>query len=149
MDLATFLSDLPEFDTSQETDESKPAIPASAITFWINLGTKMLNADRWGNIIDEGVELFTAHNVALEMLAQRDMNAGGIPGIAKGIVSGKSAGDVNIQYDTNSTMDEKAGHWNYTTYGQRFIRLSNMVGAGPIQVHGCGSMGPWSGSGGW
>ena len=133
-----FLADIPALDTSGNQDPDKVDIDPASIQYWLTVAQAMVNADRWGGadttVYNLGVEMFAAHHVVLEALAQRDMDMAGIPGVAAGIVAGKSAGDVAITYDTGSVLEVDAGHWNYTIYGKRFIQMARMMGAGPLQV---------------
>lgn len=93
---------------------------------------------------DLATEMFVAHHLALEQQAMNSANVGGIPGMSQGMVSSKSAGGVSISYDTGSTIDPQAGHWNLTTYGNRLRKMMCMFGAGPIQLGvGCD---PYNGS---
>lgn len=124
---AQLRTDFPEF-------ASTVVYPTSQVTFWITLAYKLLNAQRWGNVLDQGVELFVAHNLAIEARAQADAAKGGIPGQQVGPVSSKSVDKVSMGYDTGSGIEPGAGHWNLTIYGTRFVRLMRMFGAGPVQV---------------
>lgn len=149
--VAQFLADVPELNTTSTTDPTKVQIPTSAIQYWLNIATALLNVERWGGSTSTtyylGIEMFTAHNVILEALAQRDMDMAGIPGVATGMVAGKSAADVQINYNNAAVLELDASHYNFTVYGIRFIRLARMFGAGPIQVGiGCGP-GPLNGPG--
>lgn len=138
--VATFRADLKEFgDTT--------AFPDSTITYWIAMGGLLLPNDTWGlgaaeasspptTIYDFALEMFVAHNVALEKLAQNSANAGGVPGISgAGIAASKSVGGVSISYDVNAGIIEGAGAWNYTVYGVRFIQLARLRGRGPVQIN--------------
>lgn len=128
---AQFRTDYPEFaDTTQYTD--------SSINYWINVAGLLLNAQRWGNALDLGTELFIAHHIAIETLNQQTAGVGGIPGLSKGAVSAESVDKVSLSYDVNSTIELNAGHWNLTTFGTRFIHLARMMGAGPVQIGACG-----------
>lgn len=113
--------------------------PDSMVTYWLNLAALLLNAQRWGQQLGTGIELFCAHNCALEAYNQQSANASGIPGLTKGVISGESAGAVNVSYDTASALDPKAEHWNLTNYGTRFWFLARMMGAGPTHLGGCGA----------
>ena len=104
----------------------------------------MLNAARWGRQLDMAAELFAAHNVILEVLAQRDMDVGGVPGVATGMVAGKSSADVSIAYNNAAVIDPAAQHWNFTIYGIRLWKLIQMFGSGPVYV-GAGCAPPFSG----
>lgn len=127
MDAATLRTDFPEFaDTA--------AYPDSGVNFWLALGVKLLNVDRWADLLDTGLELFAAHNLVLERQASKAAAFGGVPGVGSGPVSGKTVDKVTINYDTAAAMEPDAGHWNLTNYGSRFIRLARMAGAGGIQL---------------
>lgn len=106
------------------------------INFWIKYAGLLLNANRWGNLLDLGTELFVAHNLVLERQAKLASANGAPPGLATGIISAKSVDNVSISYDTNSAQEKDAGQWNLTTYGQRYWRMMRMFGAGPVQVSG-------------
>src|SRR5262249_44078450 len=136
IDWAQFKLDFPEFNNVS-------MFPESAFNFWLNLSKQLLDPmNRVSSYVKQLAELFIAHNLVLEAIPQRDMNVGGSPGVGKGSIAGKSAGDVSISYNTVATMEANAGHWNYTIYGQRFIRMARLAGAGPIQVGpGCGGGG--------
>lgn len=132
-------SDYPEF-------ASTTTYPNSALEYWLNLAYLMLNAPRWGNILDLGAALFVAHHVTIEARNQAVAANGGIPGEQTGPLSSKSVDKVSISYDTGSGIQADAGHWNMTVYGTRFIRLMRMFGAGPVQV-GIGQVPSGSGLG--
>jgi len=122
-DIPLFREHFPAF-----TDAVK--YPDAMIQFWADLGMVMLIECRWGNAYTAGLELYVAHNVALEGAN----TGGGVPGQGTGIKSGKTVGSTSIQYDTQNTTEANAGFWNLTTYGQRFYRISRMIGAGALQV---------------
>lgn len=152
---AQFRADLPEFaDTAKFT--------SSMVNYWIANAALMLRVERWGQsaaspwpvaaqpaaflaMYDMGAEQFVAHNLALEA---RDMAAaagGGIPGASGGgVQQSKSVDKVSVSYDTQSSAELNAGHWNLTIYGKRFIRLARMFGAGAIQL-GVGVAPPYTG----
>jgi len=152
--VTAILADFPVFDTSTETDTDLVSVDPNSILFWATVAFAMLNAQRWtadGDpntvVYNLGLEMFTLHHVTLDILAARDMDMAGVPGVATGVVAGKSAGDVAISYSPQATIELDAGHWNYTSWGSRFIRLARMMGAGPLQVNtpGCNP----TGGGGW
>lgn len=143
MTIAMFRSDLPEFSNTND-------YPDGSLTYWLNVANMMLNADRWGDTLNLGLEQFMAHHIVMEKLALDTAAVGGYPGLNKGVVSGESPGGASLSYDTNSVIEPDAGHWNYTIYGTRFIRLTRMFGAGPIQIGagmdgGCEGNLPWWG----
>ena len=108
--------------------------PDSAITFWTTVALQFLNAERWDTAIDIGTELFVAHNLVLEFQANTAAGNGAAPGLSQGMISSKSVDKVSISYDTGSAAELDAGHWNLTIYGQRYVRMARMMGAGGIQL---------------
>ena len=136
-----FRTDFPEFTSSVD-------YPNSGISFWITVAYKMMNAERWLDLIDVGAELFVAHNLVLEVRAQKAASNGGVPGENTGPLSSKSVDKVSISYDTGAAMEVDAGHWNLTVYGTRYRSLVRMFGAGPIQI-GIGYSNPLSLNNAW
>lgn len=98
------------------------------VQFWLNLAGKMLNADRWVDILDFGTELFVAHQLILG--ARNLKNAGQV----NAPVSSKSVDKVSVSYDTKNVQLENAGHWATTSYGLQFWQLMQMAGAGGVQL---------------
>jgi hypothetical protein len=145
---AQFLADFPEFNTSNVTNPAYPQFSQSTFTYYFNLAVLLLDPqNRFASVINQLTELFIAHHMVLECLAQRDMNTGGVPGVAKGPIAGKSAQDVSISYASGATAEINGSHWNYTIFGQRFLRLAKTLSAGGIQVGpggACGTAG-WPG----
>lgn len=127
MDIETFRADFPEFDDTC-------LFPNSTVTYYLNLAGLLLNGCRWGNLLDTATELFIAHNLVLEAIAQNTASFGGIPGLQVGALQAKELDKGSVTYDVDASIEPGAGHWNLTTYGGRFIRLVSLVGAGPIQV---------------
>ncbi len=124
---STLRTDFPEF-------ESVIKYPDTMINFWLKIADKMVLEERWDDMKDFGVELFTAHHITI---AKADLNAeavGGLSGQKLGAASSKSVGEVSVSYDTNASLEMGAGHWNLTTYGKQFIRLARMFGAGAVQL---------------
>lgn len=138
---AQILLDFPWMDTSAVTDPAMAQVSPNSILFWATVAFQQLNYSRWTadgdpntTIYNLGLEMFVAHNVVLEVLAQRDMDMAGVPGVATGAIAGKSAGDVSLSYNNAATSEVNAGHWNFTIYGLRYINLARQMGAGPLQV---------------
>lgn len=135
---AQFRADLPEF-------ANMAIFPDAAVNYWLSLAYTMLRAERWGpdgavagqpSVRDNGVEMFTAHNIVLEAAASRAVATGNLPGIQTGAVSGKSVDRVSVSYDAQAGLEPDAGHWNLTIYGTRFIKLARMAGMGGLQITG-------------
>lgn len=97
---------------------------------------------------DLATELFIAHNLTLEARAQQESSFGAIPGRSTGLISGKSADNVSLSYDTASAIVDGMGDLNLTIYGVRLAKMINMFGMGPLSFVGaaCGS---WLNGPGW
>lgn len=122
--LATFRADFPEF----------AAVDDSRVTFWLTIAGTLLQSDRWGDLLDHGVELFVAHHLAIDAANQRAGAAGGGLGQNSGPVASKAVDKVSVSYDTGAATIAGAGHWNLTTYGTQFYALWRMMGTGGIQL---------------
>lgn len=130
--LAQFLIDFPEFNTATATGNALQFNP-NAIQYWLNFAQLVLNQGLWGSMYYAAVEMFAAHNIAIEAWAAQG-GPQSVPGIAKGMVAGKSAADVSITYNNQAVLAADAEHWNFTIWGMRLIRYIRMFGAGPRQV---------------
>lgn len=127
LDVAKFRTDFPEFaDAARYT----PAI----VNFWAGIGEKMISPDRWGDLYNQGLELFTAHNIVLAAGNKASAAQGSIPGQTNGVLTSKKVGSVGVTYDNTSAMELDAGHWNQTTYGRQYIRLARLLGQGCYQL---------------
>lgn len=122
-----FRANFPEF-TSTVT------YPDTEVQFWLDIGLLLLNAARWGTLLDFGLQLFVAHNLSLQFNAVRAGTAGQNPGFVVGPTTSGRVDKVAYQRDPGAAMNPKNGHWNLSIYGLRYIALVNMVGAGPVQV---------------
>lgn len=121
--VSDFRQNFPEFS-------SQAKYPSATIAFWYNIGDKMLNTYRWGDLRPEGLQLFTAHQIAMAVANVESAESGNIPGTENAPVASESAGGVSISFDSQSSIEVDAGHYNSTFYGRQFIRLSRIVGAG-------------------
>lgn len=135
---SSFRVSLPEFaDTVR--------FPDALISRWIIIAGKFHNPDRWGDLLDHGVELYTAHRVVLSAMSTEQVAGGGMPGVGMGVVASQGASKVNVSFDTGATNEEGAGHWNMTTYGMQWRELLRLMGAGPLEID-AGSAGTESAS---
>jgi len=125
--VVSFRAAFPEF-----TDA--PTYPQPEIQFWLDLSAKLLNSDRWGELLDFGAQLFVAHNLCLQAASKTGAAGGGLPGQVVGPTTSASVDKVSYSRDASSAMDPANGHWNLSTYGLRYKQLLSMIGAGPIQV---------------
>lgn len=125
---ASFREHFPEF-----ADAS--TYPDVTVSYWLDIGVRMLRPDRWVDLLDHGLELFTAHHIALARQAVRSAAAGASPGANVGVMTGKTVDKVSASYDAGSTtLDAGAGHWNATMYGVQFLQLARMAGSGGWQL---------------
>jgi len=124
---ASFRTDFPEF-------ASTTTYPDATVNFLAGLSANLLDATRWGALLDYGTELFIAHNLVLSAQSVKSSAAGGVPGASSGLTSSKAVDKVSVSYDTASAAVDGAGNWNLTTYGTRYIQLARMIGAGGIQL---------------
>lgn len=108
--------------------------PDQQIQFWLDVAAKMLNADRWYDLLDNGMYLFTAHHLVIARRDQVAAESGGAVGGIQGAVSSKTVDKVSVSYEANSVLYDDAGFWNGTTYGVQYWNLVRMVGAGGIQL---------------
>jgi len=127
VDITQFRIDFPEFSDTT-------VYPSSMITFWSDLGEKLLDVTRWDTIYIQGIQLFTAHNIVLAAGNVAASDAGGIPGQASGPTQSKSVGAASVSYDTAAAMLPNAGHWNQTIYGRQYLQLARMIGTGAVQI---------------
>ena len=128
-DPPTFRSHFPEFADTERW-------PDTQVQFYLDISSASLSPYRWGTMLQAGVELMTAHMLALSSYAMGGGAAGGTPGIASGLANTKSVSKVSVGYDFSTTAVEGGGPWNYTIYGQRFWWLMRIVGIGGYEVLG-------------
>jgi hypothetical protein len=108
--------------------------PDTLLNTWLGVAVGFVNAAKWGDQTDFGVMLWTCHRVTMAARAATAATAGKVPGQFSGILTSKGADGISAGYDASSVTLEGRGHWNMTTYGLQFSELSNLMGAGPVQV---------------
>lgn len=125
----SFMQAYPEFFDGQQP-QPNPAI----VKRWIDVAYKMLPAERWDDMLDDGVMLYVAHNLALQTAQIKAGAAGGVAGQLSGPVASKAVDKVSVSYDTGAAQLENGGDFNLTVYGVQFLRLARMFGSGGIQL---------------
>jgi hypothetical protein len=123
-----------QFRTSFPEFSDTVAYPDSQIEFWAGLASQQVRPNIWGGCWFRGVSLYVAHEITISALNVKSAQAGGAPGTSGGIANTKTVGSATIGYDTTSTAEKDAGHWNMTSYGKQFIRLVRIFGAAAIQL---------------
>lgn len=127
MDITTFRQSFPEFSDATR-------YPDSLVTFWLGVVTRMLNPDRWADLLDIGLSLALAHHLVLAVRDQNTAQAGKVPGTVLGMQTSKSVDTVSVSYDVGAVTNEGGGFWNMTSYGVRFLGMARLFGAGGVQL---------------
>ena len=127
MDIAAFRVNFPEFTSAVD-------YPDALLNFWAVVAENLVDDDRWGDLRIQALDLVLAHYVALAKQNQAGGASGGIPGLSVGIVTQKKVGDVSVSYDATSATEPGSGQWAKTTYGQQYMSLSKIFGAGCVQL---------------
>lgn len=128
------------------------AYPDAEVQFWIDVAYKLHDPRRWGDFLDDAVQLYVAHNVAIDGPANASASgSGGTPGGVSGPLSSASVDKVSYSRDARAANLPDAGDFNLTTWGLRWYRLMKMAGAGPVQVSvpPGGTNNPMPGGGFW
>lgn len=120
----------------QFTDE---LFPDGRVRFYLTLAGKSLSAERWDDLLPEGMGLFAAHYLTLEREAAKSKDGtGGIAAAAGAVISSsKTVGGVSKsegRAGTVATANLNAGHWNDTIYGKQYWQMVQLVGAGGTVV---------------
>jgi hypothetical protein len=131
MTVTEFRQSFPQF--------SAEFFPDARVEFYFALAGKRLPAERWGDLLHEGVALFTAHFLTLERAASLkadgtggfDAAAGPAVGVSK-TVGGVSKTENRAGSAASGYLN--AGQWNNTIYGQQFWELAQLVGVGGTVV---------------
>lgn len=127
MDVATFRQQFPEFaDTTR--------YPEPLVAFWLDVVTRMLDPNRWADLLDVGLALALAHHLVVAVREQGSAVAGKVPGTVLGMQTSKSVDTVSVSYDVGAVTNEGGGFWNMTTYGIQFLGMARLVGSGGVQL---------------
>ena len=106
--------------------------PDVRVQFWMRLAQKLLNKKRWGNLLEEGLYLFMAHNLTVE---NQIVNAGTGGGSIGAVTSeSQSIGDTSFSQGYDTSAYSKDGQMAATVYGQQYLDLVRIVGAGGVQL---------------
>jgi hypothetical protein len=127
--LTTFRESFPEFgDDTKYTD--------AMITFWASIATSLLNTERWGDLLSQGLMLYTAHHVVIAYANFKAEAGSGDAGFGfhAGLVSSKSVGGVSVSYNNQEVVITDGGEFNSTTYGRQFLFLARIKGIGGVQL---------------
>ena len=135
--LETFLAEYPQFTA---TENGVPAIPDVVKQAWFNLAYNSLSYNRYHELWRTCMGLFIAHWLTLYLQTQTAADA---PirnivnaGLAKGVQTSKSAGDLSVSYDFSAVANDFEGWGTYklTLFGQQFITLARLACKGGMVV---------------
>jgi hypothetical protein len=129
--VALFRAHFPEF-------ASTTTYPDVVVQMFIDTGSVLVRPERWHSLTAFGVELFTAHMLALQQMAMQGGRGGGVPGQARGLQTNKSVSKVSVGYDYSMVGMEGWGIFNLTMYGQQFAFYAELFGTGGFEVLGIG-----------
>jgi hypothetical protein len=118
-----------------------PIVPVFMINMYIGLANNCVREPRWRSYWTMGVSWFVAHFLTLYLqsitsptgTAAQVINAG----IAHGLATNKSVGDVSAGYDYNLIGQDLNGwaQWKATTFGLQFATIGKLVGKGNMYVY--------------
>lgn len=135
-----FLTAYPQFGKVDETT-GQPIIPTTMLEAWVNMANASLSKARYHDAWELCMGLFIAHflTLYLQSAASPDDPTAKIinAGLAKGLVSSKSAGDLSISYDFSIVSGQDFAGWGtykLTAYGQQFITLARIYAMGGMVV---------------
>ena len=132
-----FRQDYPEF-------ASTVIFPESSLTYWLLIAFYMVNASVFVQLelYNMQMELFAAHHLKLEADAARVAANGGVGGTTQGPIASKSVDKVAVAFGVETSKEDGAGSYNLTIYGQRYWHMTQIFGAGGVQLGApnCGTL---------
>lgn len=115
-------------------------VPEVMLKAWVNMAQSSIQKARYHDAWEICMGLYIAHWLTLYLqtaakaddTVQKKITAG----LAKGLQSSKSAGDISVSYDFGSVNEDFAGWGTYklTAYGQQFVTLARMYAVGGMVV---------------
>lgn len=115
-------------------------IPDEVINAYVNLAHACISYSRYHDLWNICMGLFIAHflTLYLQTMANPEDNLKKIinAGLAKGIQTSKSAGDLSTSYDFSIIANDFNGWGTYkqTAFGQQFITLAKTVARGGMVI---------------
>lgn len=116
------------------------AVPDVILKAWVNMAQSSIHKARYHDAWEICMGLYIAHWLTLYLqtaakaddAVQKKITAG----LAKGLQSSKSAGDISVSYDFSSVNEDFAGWGTYklTAYGQQLVTLAQMHAVGGMVV---------------
>lgn len=134
-----FLAQFPQFGKTD--DQGNPVIPRVVIDGYVNFAHASLQKARYHDAWEMVMGLFIAHwlTLFLQSMTSPDDPVGKIiaAGLAKGLQSSKSAGDLSVSYDfsfLNGSDFNGWGTYKMTAFGQQFVTIAKIYGMGGMVV---------------
>lgn len=127
-----------EFRTAYPPFADPEIYTDARVEYWLNFAMKMVDSRRWraSGFQDEGQGLLTAHY--LQVFEVRDEATGEAitPDAGGGALMGKSRTADGVSYTDNfdTSAYAGAGQLASTLYGQQFLDLRSLIGAGGMQL---------------
>ena len=132
-----FLAAYPQFGTKTTGEE---VVPRVVLESWVKLAHASVHKNRYHDAWEICMGLYIAHWLTLYLQTaaaaddplQKQITAG----LAKGLQSSKSAGDISVSYDFGSINEDFVGWGVYklTSYGQQFVTMARMYAIGGMVV---------------
>ena len=133
MDVTVFREAFPQFTAE--------LVPDVRVQFHLTLAGKLLPAKRWDDLLDQGMGLYVAHQLTLELAALKAQDGTvGIDAAAGAVTSEtKTVGSMSHAVTRAGASGQgsalvNAGQYNSTVYGQQLWQLMQIVGAGGMVV---------------
>lgn len=117
---------------------SAPLIPIAILNAYIYLATSSVFQVRYNEMWSTAMGLFIAHYATLWLQAEASgpnstAAQAAASGLAMGIKTSKSAGDVSVGLQPVNI--EKFGAWNLTLYGQHFATIGAALGSAGMLIY--------------
>lgn len=134
-----FLAQYPQFAVKQ-SDGITLVIPDIVTQAYVNLAHASISYNRYHDLWYVCMGLFIAHwlTLYLQTATSPEDNLKKIisNGLAKGLQTSKSAGDLSVSYDFSIVVGDFNGWGTYkqTAFGQQFITLAKTVSIGGMVV---------------
>ena len=115
-------------------------VPEVVIRAWVNMAQASIHKARYHDAWEICMGLYIAHWLTLYLRtvagADDPVQKKIAAGLANGLQTSKSAGDISVSYDFGSVNEDFAGWGTYklTAYGQQFVTFARMYAAGGMVV---------------
>ena len=115
-------------------------VPDVILRAWVNMAQSSIHKNRYHDAWEICMGLYIAHwlTLYLQTAASADdpIQKKIAAGLAKGLQTSKSAGDISVSYDFGSINEDFAGWGAYklTSFGQQFVTMARMYSVGGMVV---------------